>query len=252
MSNGAHVFEANVQAHTMSPVDRSLSPFSRGILREVAHMLRSPIGSIIMLTDALRERGHEMTPEQREDHLAIVYRAALGVSELAGDLLTIVDDGVVEAPPRKFSPERMLSVIADVTRPVATVRGCAVSLSAPEESVVAPESTIARVMLALALRAVLRTRGGGVLLSATRDGPQRMEFVVVRHGASVVPEGGVSELLQVFRVEPETGDYTLSVDGLGLAATEKLLRSMGSALRLEATTGGALRLAFFVSTDSER
>ena len=231
-------------------LDGMLCPSSRGVLREVAHILRSPIGAIVMLTEALRERGHQMTAEQRDEHLAIVYRAALGVSELAGDLLTLVEDGEPEVPHRTFSPRRMLDLVADVTQPVASVRKCVVSTSAPEEVVVAPDRMVARVMLGLTLRALLRTYGGQVCLSAVREGPDSFSFAVVRRGPTAVPEDGVSELTRVFRLEPETGDYTLSADGLGLAATDKLLRAMGSALLVEAPSKCTLRLSFSVATAS--
>jgi len=227
------VGDADEQPATTSSIDGALSISSRGVLREVAHILRSPIGAIVMLTEALRERGHQMTEEQRDEHLAIVYRAALGVSELAGDLLTLVEDDIPDTPHGAFSPRRMLDLVAEMARDHAMT-----------------VLMVVRVMLGLTLRALLRTHGGLVRLRAMRDEPGSLTFDVVRRGATAVPENGVSDLTRVFRMEPETGDYTLSADGLGLAATDKLLRSVGSSLVVEATSKWSLRLAFSVPDGS--
>jgi K+-sensing histidine kinase KdpD len=212
-------------------------------------MLRSPVGAIVILTAALRERGDQMTAEQRDDHLGIVYRAALGVSEMAGNLLTLVGNDVPEVSAGPFSPKRVLGLIADVVRPMANVRECGVTVSAPDEAILAQESTIARVMLGLTLRAVERTRGGVVRLTATMESPRSVRFAVTRQGVEAVPRDGVGELMRIFRLVPETGDTSLSPEGLGLTAVERLLRSIGSTLRLETIPSGSLRLAFDVTNE---
>jgi signal transduction histidine kinase len=231
-------------ARVAPAVEDALTPSSRTMLREVAHMLRSPLGSIVILSDALRDQGESLTTERRNKQLAIIYRAALGVAEFAGSILSLVGDGEVE-PPAEFSARRILEVVADVAAPVAQVRESEISVHVADDSrAVAPEAMVGRALLGMTLRAVLRTRGGTVRLEATRDSGGRCAFAVVARGLGVTPEPEVARLLQVFHLDPETQSYTLSQEGLALVATERLIRGLGSELRVEAGDADELRLSF--------
>ena len=230
-------------AHGGSPVEEILTPFARSLLREVAHMIRSPLGSIVMMADTLLEQGDNLAPERRSRQHAIIYRAALGLAQVAGELLTLVDEREVE-PPERFSTEEAIERVADIARPVTEARDCELSVSLPDDVViVAPPGTLTRAMLALTLRAALRVREGGVDIEMERDSG-RVEFAVTARGAGVLPDGGVAELLELFRAEPDTGGYTLSAESLGLTATAHLIRSMGAELSVEAPSADELRLAF--------
>jgi signal transduction histidine kinase len=67
-----------------------LNPFSRNLLAEVAHLLRSPLGSIVMLTDTLRTGASGPLTDVQIRQLGIVHRAALGFASVTGDLLVLV------------------------------------------------------------------------------------------------------------------------------------------------------------------
>jgi signal transduction histidine kinase len=230
-------------ANEGSPVEEILTPFARSLLREVAHMIRSPLGSIVMMADTLIEQGDQLAPERRSRQHAIIYRAALGLAQVAGELLTLVEERELE-PDDRFSLEQPVDLVADIIRPVTEARGCELSVSLPEESVaVAPPGTLTRAMLALTLRAALRAREGSVDVEVKRDSGE-MEFVVTARGAGVLPDGGVAELLELFRAEPDTGGYTLSAESLGLTATAHLIRSMGAELSVDAPSADELRLSF--------
>ena len=227
-----------------SPVEEILTPFARSLLREVAHMIRSPLGSIVMMADTLLEQGDQLTADRRSRQHAIIYRAALGLAQVAGELLTLVDETEVE-PAEAFSSGEALELVADIARPVTEARGCELIVRVPEDPVVvAPPGTLTRAMLALTLRAALRAREGDVEVEVKRNGGADVEFVVTARGSGVLPDGGVAELLELFRAEPDTGGYTLSAESLGLTATAHLIRSMGAELSVDAPSADELRLAF--------
>ena len=234
-----------------SPVEEILTPFARSLLREVAHMIRSPLGSIVMMADTLLEQGEQLAPERRSRQHGIIYRAALGLAQVAGELLTLVDDMEVE-PAERFSSEEPLELVAEIVRPVTEARGCELSVRLPEDPVVvAPPGTFTRAMLALTLRSALRAREGGVEIEMKRDGTAGVELAVTARGIGVLPEGGVAELLELFRAEPDTGSYTLSAESLGLTATAHLIRAMGAELSVDAPSADELRLAFSLHEPGE-
>lgn len=228
-------------------IDEVLTPSSRSVLREVAHMLRSPFGSIVMLTDTLREQGGELSPERRNRLLGIIHRAALGIATTAGDILTSIGQGEGVGPDAPFTLRHTLEDVAHLLRPVTEVRGCELVVHAPDEpSLVGPASGVSRAVLGMALRAALRTRDGSVELCGALDEERgRATFSVRARGSGAEPEEGVEDLLRVFRMDADGGkSYTLSADGLGLAATQQLIDSMGSELEMESEADGALRLFF--------
>lgn len=233
-----------------SPIEEILTPVARSLLREVAHMIRSPLGSIVMMADTLLEQGDQLTSERRARQHAIIYRAALGLAQVAGELLTLADAGELE-PAEAVDLREMLELVADVSRPVTEARGCELEVTVAEAAakVVGHPKALARAMLALTLRAALRTRDGRVDLEVTRSAPARVTFSVTARGAGAMPEGGLVELLELFREEPDTASFTLSAEGLGLAAAAHLVRAMGSELIVEGPEEDMLRLEFDVTDD---
>jgi signal transduction histidine kinase len=225
-----------------------LSPFSRSLLREVAHLLRSPLGSIVMMADMMRESGAGVSDAQRRQ-LDIIHRSALSIATSAGDLLTLVGDedrfGVVE----RFSVGETLETVRNVVGPVAEARGRELRV---ERSVdlhrSGPEYALLEVLLGLALRATLRAKGGTVVLSGSATDSDVVRFSVVSRAGEPEPEGDdLSSLLHVFRVDPESRSYTLSDAGLTVAAARRTLGTLGTELRVEKPDAAELRLEFDLS-----
>jgi signal transduction histidine kinase len=222
-----------------------LGSYARGLIRELAHMLRSPMGSIVMLADIMRDRGDAVPPESRDKQLAIIHRAALGVASVADDLVGLVDEDDSVGPTRAFDLSDALNAVADVVRPVTEVRACELTTHATgRERWFGPLSSVTRALLGLALGAAVRTRHGVIHLTATARDGDVVDFEVVALGDGAAPEDGVPGLFQIFRLEPDDATYTLSAEGMGLVATRRLIHAMGSELNLGAETEGELRLSF--------
>ena len=71
---------------------------------EMAHDMRSPLGSILILAERLRGgAGGELTPIQQRQ-LGLVYSAAFGLSSLAGDVIELARGGttLVDTEPIPF------------------------------------------------------------------------------------------------------------------------------------------------------
>jgi signal transduction histidine kinase len=222
-----------------------LGSYARGLIREIAHMLRSPLGSIVMLADIMRDRGDAIPPETRDKQLAIIHRAALGVASIADDLVGLVDEDDSVGPTRAFGLSDALNAVADVVRPVTEVRACELTTHASgRERWSGPLSSVTRALLGLALGAVVRTRDGVIHLTATATDDDVVDFEVVARGDGAAPQDGDHGLFQIFRLEPDDASYTLSAEGMGLVATRRLIHAMGSELSLGVETEGELRLSF--------
>lgn len=230
-----------------SPTD-GLSPFSRNVLREVSHLLRSPLGSIVMLTETLREERAGPLTEAQRHQLDIIYRAALSAAATAGDLLILTSREERFESARRFSVAETVETIADVVRPVTAARlSELVVRKNVERHRMGPASAVGEALLGLALRAALMTRGGTVELEASAGDGDTLTFSVTSRGVGVAEANDRVDLLQVFRADPESDSYTISPEGLAFSAAREIIRSIGSELHVDTSPEGSTTLLFRIA-----
>lgn len=224
-----------------------LTPFSRKLLKEVAHMLRSPLGSIVMLADTMRQGRSGALTEAQERQLAIIHRAALELASTAGAVLALVDDGDRVERATAFSIAVTLRTVADIVRPVTEARGRKLVVRCEDDAERSgPAPALREALVGLALRAALDARGGEVEVAATPEGDEALLFLVATRPDASPDEADEDrpDLLEVFRVDAETGSFTLSPQGLGMAAAREVLDLIGSELEVDAGPGGEYRMTF--------
>jgi K+-sensing histidine kinase KdpD len=230
-----------------SPTD-VLSPFSRNVLREVSHLLRSPLGSIVMLTETLREERSGPLSEAQRRQLNIIYRAALGAAATAGDLLTLTSREEHFERARRFSVAETVETIADLVRPVTEARSSELVVRKNDaRHRMGPASAVGEALLGLALRAALMTREGTVELEASAGEGDILAFSVTSCGGGVAAEDDRVDLLRIFRVGPDSDSYTISPEGLAFAAAREIVRSIGSELHVDASPEGKMTLLFRIA-----
>jgi K+-sensing histidine kinase KdpD len=226
----------------------ALSPFSRTLLREVAHMLRSPLGSIVVLTEALREEGSGPLTEAQRRQLDIIYRAALSAAATATDLLTLTSRDELVERERRFSVGETVRTVADLVRPVTEARNSQLSVGGDVAGYRrGPESAIAQALLGLALRAALMTREGRVDIEAWVHDPEFVRLSVTVSDASDTAAAAVVDPLQIFRPDAEPGSFTLSPEGLAFSAAREIIRAVGSDLDVVLLRDGGFSLSFSVA-----
>jgi signal transduction histidine kinase len=230
------------------PPGEALSPFSRNLLREVAHLLRSPLGSIVVLTEALREeRAGPLTEAQRRQ-LEIIYRAAVSAASTATDLLTLTSHDQLVERERRFSVAVTVRTVADVVRPVTEARNSHLSVGGDVAGYRrGPESAIAQALLGLALRAALMTREGRLDIEAWGHDSELVRLSVTIHDPGDSSADAVVDPLQIFRPDPESGSFTIAPDGIAFSAAREIIRAVGSELEVASLPEGGFSLSFSVA-----
>jgi signal transduction histidine kinase len=213
-----------------SEVDDGLPKALRGVLGEVGHVLRSPMGSIVMLADTLAEgRSGGVTVTQRHQ-LLIIHRAALGLATLAGDLLTLTDEELDAEEPEAFSVREVLTTVRDVVEPVTEARGSDLRILVDEACDSGPRlgarRLLGRALLDLALDAALQTKRGSVEVVAQHEGADKVRFSVI--GTSYeTPSTSVYRLLAA---DEEARAHRLSSGAVRRTAARRMVRELGSEL----------------------
>ena len=215
---------------------------------EMAHDMRSPLGSILILAERLRYgSGGTLTPIQ-ERQLGLVYSAAFGLSALAGDVIELARGGttLMDQPAMPFLVSDVLQSIMDILRPMAEEKRLVVRCVGPEADLrVGYQAALNRVLLNLATNAIKFTNAGSVDVVCKQLDRTRVEFSVKDTGRGI-PAHVMSNLFEAFRQRQITGDYAFSSAGLGLSICKKLIAAMGGELGVETELEKGTRFHFIL------
>ncbi len=233
--DAAHRFASRLSGHD-----------SQQLVVEMAHDMRSPLGSILILAERLRAgAGGELSPIQQRQ-LGLIYSAAFGLSSLAGDVIELARGGttLVDTEPMPFAVSDVLQSILDILRPMAEEKRLAMKAVGPSADVrVGHPSALNRVLLNLATNAIKFTNTGSVEVTCREHGRTRVEFSVRDTGRGIPPQVQAN-LFEAFRQRNIPGDYAFSSAGLGLSICQKLVRAMGGELQVETELEQGTRFYF--------
>jgi len=220
------------------------------LLVEVAHDMRSPLGSILFLVDRVRSGQSGEIAEPAARQLGLVYSAAFGLSALASDLMELArgNGRLMGGAPVPFSLSELFRHLQGMVGPVAEEKGLVLVVEPPPRDVrVGHPAALLRVLLNLSTNACKFTSRGEVSVRAMAVSGDAVRFEVEDTGRGVPPEVA-ARLYQTFR--PRTGSGAVSGGeafssaGLGLAICRKLVSAMGGTMELSGAEGGGSRFAF--------
>jgi signal transduction histidine kinase len=219
------------------------------LLMDVAHDLRSPLTSILVLAETLQRGQSGVVNDVQRRQLGLIYTAALGLSSVASDIIEFTQGGdqLVEQEPSAFSVTAMLEAVRDIVRPIAEEKHLTVRLLAPtHDQRMGYPVALSRILLNLTTNALKFTDQGYVEIVAQElegEGSHRIEFAV-RDSGRGIPTEKITTLFQPLRKESGRRGQLFSQTGLGLTICRKLATAMKSELKVESRTGWGTRFYF--------
>jgi signal transduction histidine kinase len=217
------------------------------LLVEMAHDMRSPLGSILFLVERLRGDAAAPPSEAQQRQLGLVYGAAFGLSTMVGDVMELARGGdrLAGGEPAPLFLGEVLDGVREIVQPIAEERGLTLEVCAPpSEARVGHAAGIQRVLLNLATNALKFTPQGTVTVRATALDRARVAFEVQDTGPGIPPRV-VAQLFDAFRPRGGDGrDLAFSSAGLGLAICRKLVSTMGGELAVDTALGRGTRFRF--------
>jgi signal transduction histidine kinase len=211
----------------------------------IAHDIRSPLCSILLLVDALR-RAEKSSPNAiRERQLGLIYGAAFGLSTTVSNLIGAArGDVLVHGEPMPFSISETLHSVSSIVQPMCEEKGIPLGIEFPEIDVrLGHASEIQQSLLNLASNALRYTDAGSVAMGCTELSPDRVEFWVEDTGPGV-PDEVLERLCYGF--PPEGVKLRFSSAGLGLAIVRTLVEAMGGSLQVDTGNEGT-RFSFVLA-----
>jgi signal transduction histidine kinase len=222
------------------------------LLMHVAHDLRSPLTSILVLAETLQRGQSGVVNEVQRRQLGLIYSAALGLSSVASDIIEFTQGGdqLVEQEPVPFSVTEMLESVRDIVRPIAEEKHLTIRLLAPtRDQRVGHPVALSRVLLNLTTNALRFTEEGYVeIVAQEQTGAGKgdaIEFAVRDSGRGIAPQR-IPTLFQPLRQETGRRGHVFSQTGLGLTICRKLVAAMKAELEVESRIGWGTRFYFTV------
>lgn len=212
----------------------------------LAHDLRSPLTSVLFLSDALRSGYSGELNETQHRQIGIIYSAALGLVSMANDILDLYrrGDGLVDDRPSPLSLAEIADSVRDIVGPIAEERRVELRFAlAAEGRRLGHPVALTRVLLNLVSNGLKYTESGFVEVAVRPTGASRAEFSVRDSGCGIRPEDEAT-LFQPLRPVRRWNGPGFSGSGLGLALARHLVRAMGSELAYETAPGEGTRFFF--------
>jgi signal transduction histidine kinase len=216
------------------------------LIVEVAHDLRSPLTSILFLSETLRRGQTGDVSELQRRQLGLIYSAALGMVSLASDLMELAQGGdrLVEPTPAPLAVSEVFESVCDIVRPLAEEKHIALRvLPPPADHRIGHAAALSRVLLNLVTNALRYTEDGFVEITARPQGMTHVEFSVRDSGPGIGPEAR-DTLFEPFHRRGGGDRYGFSGSGLGLAISRRLVHAMGGELEFETSPGWGTRFFF--------
>lgn len=214
---------------------------------EIAHDMRSPLTAILMLTGMIRRSAQQATCDVPSQQLGLVYNAAFGLNALVNDVIALARGGdrLIDRECVPFSITALVDSVADIVRPIAEERGLALHLQTPAVNArLGQPIALSRVLLNLVSNALKFTEIGDVAIRVTDLSATGVRFEVSDTGPGIAPEM-VTRLFEPFgKRPPGVRARRFSKTGLGLSICRKLVRDMGSELRIDSVPGKGTRFYF--------
>lgn len=219
------------------------------LLVEVAHDMRSPLGSILFLVERLRDSGGPDGPQARQ--LGLVYGAAFGLSTVVSDVMELARGGdrLASSTSTTFDIAALVEGVRAIVAPLAEERGVALSVAVGAIGArVGRETALHRVLLNLVTNALKFTPAGTVQVdvqpaASAVGGADRVAFTVADSGRGIPPVV-LEQVFQTFRRGPDMRSHAFSSAGLGLAICQKLVAAMGGELEVDSAVGEGTRFRF--------
>ena len=198
--------------------ERLTQPDAFELLVEVAHDLRSPLTSILFLSEALRVGHSGEVNEVQRSQLGLIYSAALGLASVASDIVDLARDGrgLVECEPEPYSLAEVFRGVVDLVGPMADEKRVELRVEVPDfERSYGHPTALGRILLNLTTNALKFTDHGYVEIGVVRRSRSELEFYVRDTGRGISEEQQ-KELFQPFKKRSEQSGHYFSGSGVGL------------------------------------
>jgi signal transduction histidine kinase/CheY-like chemotaxis protein len=208
-------------------------------LSNMTHEFRTPVNSILALTNLLAER-LDARPDDK-DELFFIRKSAQQLSDIVDDLLDLakVEAGKIEVRPASFEVGGLFGALRGMLRPLLVNQSLALVFEEPEgiPPIYSDESKLSQILRNFISNALKYTERGevrvAVQLTPARD---ELEFTVADTGIGI-PEKDLSRIFDEFVQIENPLQRRVKGTGLGLPLSKRLAELLGGRIAVASKHG---------------
>jgi len=217
------------------------SRYKSDFLANMSHELRTPLNSLLILSKLLGDNPDGNLTDEQAKYARTIQSSGNDLLTLINDILDLskIEAGQIHMQPESVPLQRLAADIRSVFQPVANERGLAFEIRLAEGCPAAIETDrqrLEQVLKNLLSNAFKFTQSGGVTLTISRAGADRLMLAVSDTGIGISPEQQES-IFEAFRQADGTISRKYGGTGLGLSISRELARLLGGAITVESRPG---------------
>jgi signal transduction histidine kinase/DNA-binding response OmpR family regulator len=225
--------ELDEKANHLTRADEMKTKF----LSNMSHEFRTPLNSMLALTQLLIERADGELNAEQEKQVRFIRKGAESLLELVNDLLDIakIEAGKIEVHPVEFTVGNLFSAIRGMLRPLLVNNSLNLIFEEPENLplLYTDEGKISQVLRNFISNALKFTERGEVRVSAARDdSAQTAIFSVADTGIGIAAEDQTRIFEEFTQLDNPVQRYVKGF-GLGLPLCRKLASLLGGSVSLQ-------------------
>lgn len=225
--------ELDEKAESLRIANESKTKF----LSDMTHEFRSPLNSILSISDILLGEAKEERNQERERQVNFIIKAAQGLSDLVNDLLDIakIEAGKIPVRVEVFSVRDLFSTMRGLMRPLSvTNEAVALNFHDVEENLFlkTDEGKTAQMLRNLISNAIKYTEKGEINIRAWKTYEGEVIIEVADTGIGI-PEEQLEAIFGEFVQVSNPLQIKAKGTGLGLSLTKKLALLLGGRIEVE-------------------
>lgn len=208
-------------------------------LSNMTHEFRTPVNSIIALTNLLADRLG--APADQKDEIYYIRKSAQQLSDIVDDLLDIakVEAGKIEVRPAPFEVAALFGALRGMLRPLLVNPSLNLVFDEADDlpPILSDESKVSQILRNFISNALKYTERGEVRVTARLTASrEHVEFSVSDTGIGI-PEGDVDRVFDEFVQIENPLQRRVKGTGLGLPLTRRLAHLLGGRISVQSTLG---------------
>jgi signal transduction histidine kinase/CheY-like chemotaxis protein len=225
---------------------RQVSELKTRFLSYMSHEFRTPVNSIIRLTQMLLDRLDGQLTSNQEMQVKYIHHSGRTLLELVNDLLDLAkaEAGKLQLQVRAFDVGSLFGALRGILRPLILESSVELVFESTESipPLVTDESKLAQILRNFISNALKFTQRGEVRVSAHALPGDWIEIVVADTGIGIAPSD-LGNIFQEFVQVQSALQARAKGSGLGLALSKKLAELLGGRIKVESTLGQGSRFS---------
>ncbi|WP_348822646.1 PAS domain S-box protein [Flavobacterium aestuarii] len=217
----------------------------------LGHDLRGPVNSISTLLDILNKNFNDMSMEEIEEIIHLVYQSTKRTSRLLDDVLlwATAKSGKMEFNPQRINFKKDCKVIAELLQFTASVKKIDVELICEDSLVVyADKNMLDTVLRNLISNALKFTREGGNIKIAAKKNSDETVVSIIDNGVGISTKD-IDKIFDKAQLFSSIGTNEEKGTGFGLKLCQEFIEKHGGKIWVESEAG--IGSAFHFSLPNE-